>query len=58
MWVSCKFGPLILGIGAYTLRAQWTSTGALGRLLSLWGVFDRLLANKSKVDRPRSFFFE
>jgi hypothetical protein len=37
MWFSCKLGPLIWGIGACTLRAQWTSTSAVRRLRSLTG---------------------
>jgi hypothetical protein len=35
MWFSCKLGPLIWGIGACTLRAQWISTSAVRRLRSL-----------------------
>jgi hypothetical protein len=37
MWFSCKLGPLIWGIVACTLRAQWTSTSAVRRLRSLTG---------------------
>jgi hypothetical protein len=37
MWFSCKLGPLTSGIGACTLRAQWTSTRAVRRLRSLTG---------------------
>jgi hypothetical protein len=35
--VSFKLGPLLWGLGACTLRAQWTSTSAVRRLRSLIG---------------------
>jgi hypothetical protein len=31
-WFYCELGPQIWGIGACTLRAQWTSTSAVRRL--------------------------
>jgi hypothetical protein len=37
MWFSCKLGPLIWGIGASTLRAQWTSRSRVWRHQSLTG---------------------
>jgi hypothetical protein len=37
IWFSCELGSLIWGIGACTLRAQWTSTSAVRRLRSLAG---------------------
>jgi hypothetical protein len=39
MWFSCKLGPRIRGIGACTIRAQWTSTSAVRRLRSLTGEY-------------------
>jgi hypothetical protein len=33
IWFSCELGPLIWGIGACTLRAQWTPTSAMRTLL-------------------------
>jgi hypothetical protein len=37
VWFSCESGPLIWGIGACTLRDQWTCTSAVRRLRSLTG---------------------
>jgi hypothetical protein len=44
MWFFCKLASLIRGIGACTLRAQWTSTSAVRN------AFDRLLAKKPDIE--------
>jgi hypothetical protein len=51
MWLSCKFGPLIRGIGSCTLRAQWTSTrSARTHSNACWQI------SRSWIALPLSFF--
>jgi hypothetical protein len=60
IWLSCKLNPLIWGIVAWTLRAQWTSTSAVGCLWSLTGEYNGVglsfhtyfLKNRISLEKP------